>query len=161
MVQSRHTEIFRGCVKKKVNEQLRPEFNKRTKSLKLDDKAKEELFNKFIVCWDSGFRCFYCKKRMDLHFENEHSFTIDHTTPKAKNGKDKINNLEFICRDCNFQKKVMGSEEYRTKMEKIKSRKQKMEYWKARKAAEKDKQIREAYKDIFERASANENKPNS
>lgn len=137
-----------------MEEQLRKEFNKRIKALKLDEQAKEELFDKFKECWDTGFRCFYCRKRMELHFENEFSFSIDHTIPKAKNGQDVVQNLEFACRDCNLLKGDMNAEKYINNMERLKLRKQKREYWKARKASKKDKQTREAYKDIFQHINA-------
>jgi len=141
---------------------LRAEFTKRIKTFSLTDQAKQELFNKFKDCWDTGFRCFYCKKRMDLKFENEYSFTIDHTTPKAKGGQDTVQNLEFVCRTCNFLKGGMDTEKYMDNMERLTARKNKNEYRKARRATEKDKQTREAYKTIFElvgatRTEANEN----
>ena len=133
---------------------LRERYNKRIKALKLDNQAKEELFIKFIDCWNSGFRCFYCKKRMDLHFENEFSFSIDHTIPKVKNGQDIVQNLEFVCRDCNFLKGDMDAEKYLKNMERLKLRKKKREYFKARKASKKDERTREAYKDIFQMVNA-------
>ena len=91
---------------------------------------------------------------MDLKYENEYGWTIDHTIPRKVGGKDTVENLTFCCRDCNFQKKVMDAEEYRTKMEKIKLRKKKNEYWKAKKVSKKDEGVRESYKDIFEHIEA-------
>ena len=135
----------------KQQQLLRAEFNKRIKSLSLDPSAREGLFTKFEDCWNTDFRCFYCKRRMELHFENEFSFTIDHTVPKANHGQDTVENLEFACRICNFLKGDMDAEKYINNMERLKSRKKKKEYRKARKATEKDKQMRDAYKDIFER----------
>ena len=133
---------------------LRERFNKRIKSLKSDEQGKEELFNKFVNCWNTGFQCFYCKKRMDLHFENEFSFTIDHTIPKAKSGKDEINNLEFVCRTCNLLKGDRDAEKYENTMGWLIARKQKREYWKARRATKKGEQTREAFKDIFKMVNA-------
>ena len=133
---------------------LRYEFRKRIKSLKLDAQTREELFIKFKNCWDSGFRCFYCKKRMDLHFENEFSFTIDHTIPKVKNGLDIVENLEFVCRTCNFLKGNRDAEKYVNTIGWLIARKNKREYWKARKATKKDEQTRDAYKGIFEMVNA-------
>ena len=128
---------------------LRTEFNKRINTLKLDKQAREELFDKFKDCWDAGFRCFYCKRRMDLKFENEYSFSIDHTIPKAKQGQDTAQNLEFVCRTCNFLKGDMSAEEYTNNMERLIARKNKREYFKARKSSKKDLQTRESFKDIF------------
>lgn len=135
---------------------LRTEFNKRVGPLKLDFVEKDMLFDRFIRCWDAGFHCCYCNKRMDIKYENEYGWTIDHIISRKVGGKDTVGNLTFCCRDCNFQKKVMDAEEYRTKMEKIKLRKKKNESWKARKSTKKDEGTREAYKDIFKRVGANE-----
>ena len=133
---------------------LRTEFNKRIKALKLDEQAKEELFDKFKNCWDAGFRCFYCNRRMDLKFENEYSWTIEHFIPRAKGGKDEAENIEFVCRACNFLKGEMNPEQYINNRKRLSLRKQKMECWKARKSSKKDEQLRGAYKDIFERMGA-------
>ena len=116
------------------------EFNKRTKSLKLNEQAKEKLFIKFKDCWDTGFRCFYCDRRMDLKFENEYSWTIEHFIPRAKGGKDEAKNIEFVCRACNFLKGEMNPEQYINIHKRLKLKKQKMEHWKARKATKKDEQ---------------------
>ena len=137
-----------------MEEQLKTEFNKRTKSLKLNEQAKEELFNKLKACWESGFRCFYCKRRMDLKFENEYSWTIEHFIPRAKGGKDEAENIEFVCRACNFLKGEMNPKQYINTRKRLKLRKEKMEYWKARKSSRKDEQLREAYKGIFEMRDA-------
>ena len=137
-----------------MKEQPRKEFDKRTKTLKLDEQEKEELYGKFSACYVLGFKCFYCKRRMELHFENELSFSIDHTIPKAKNGKDEVNNLEFVCRDCNFLKGDMGAHRYVFNMGRRKRRKNNRESWKAKKSTKKDEQLREAYKDIFEMRDA-------
>ena len=137
-----------------MKNELRTEFSKRIKSLKLDEQAKEELYGKFCACWVKGFKCFYCKRRMELHFENELSFSIDHIIPKAKNGKDKNSNLEFVCRDCNLLKGDMDAKKYIDNMGRLKLRKKKNEYWKARKSTKQDARTREAYKDIFQHINA-------
>ena len=133
-----------------MNEQLRKEFDKRTKTLKLDGQQKEELYGKFSACYVLGFKCFYCKRIMELHFENELSFSIDHTISKAKNGKDEASNLEFVCRDCNFLKGDTDAHRYVFNMGRLKRRKNNREYWKAQKSSRKDEQTRESYKDIFQ-----------
>ena len=132
-------------------ENMRKEFNKRIKTLKLDEQAKGELYDTFIECWEKGFRCVYCRKRMELKFENELSFTIDHYLAKSKGGQDIPHNLVFCCRDCNLLKKDMDAEKYLENMERLKLRKQKREYRKARNSTQKDEQVREAYTEIFER----------
>ena len=138
----------------KREEELRTEFNKRIKALKLDEQAKEELFKIFKDCWNTGFECLYCGRKMSLHFENEYSFTIDHYLARSKGGKDTSNNLVFCCRDCNFLKSDMSAEKYLKNMERLKSRKNKRESRKARKSSKNDKRTRDAYVDIFERRTA-------
>ena len=138
----------------KQQQLLRAEFNKRIKSLKLSEETKEELFRLFKDCWNTGFECLYCGRKMDLQFENEHSFTIDHYLARSKGGKDIPDNLIFCCRDCNLLKSNMSVEKYLKNMEKLKLRKKKNEYWEARNSSKKDEQTRDAYKDIFERVTA-------
>jgi len=133
---------------------IRKEFDKRVKNLKLDDQAKEELYTKFSECFNNGFLCVYCNKRMDLKYENEYGWTIDHIIPRKDGGKDTAENLCFCCRDCNFQKKIMSAEDFRIKIGIIKKRKKKNEYWKARKTSKSDEQEREAYKNLFEMVEA-------
>ena len=129
--------------------QLKKEFDKRIKGLMLDEQEKEELYDTFIECWDTGFRCVYCRERMELEFENELSFTLDHYLAKSKGGQDRPHNLVFCCRDCNFLKGDMDAEKYINNMERLKLRKKKREYFKAQKATKRDERTRDAYKDIF------------
>ena len=124
----------------------------------MDGQAREDLFKKFLACWDAGFRCFYCKRIMELKFENEQtSFSIDHTIPKAKNGRDIMQNLEFVCRTCNLLKGNRDAENYINNMERLIARENKREYFKARKASMKDKRLRESFKDMFEMVNAKKN----
>ena len=136
-------------MKETEERQLRKEFDKRVKTLKLDKQAKEELFNRFSEMYNNGFKCAYCGKRMELKFQNEYGWTIDHIFPRAKGGKDEISNLEFVCRACNFLKGEMNPEQYINNLKRLKLRKQKREYFKAKKATKKDEGTREAFKDIF------------
>ena len=133
---------------------LRPEFNKRIKSLKLDEQAKEELYKIFKDCWNTGFECLYCGRKMSLHFENEHSFSIDHYLARSKGGKDTPDNLVFCCRICNFLKGNRSAENYLKDMERLITRKKKREYWKARKSSMKDKGLRDSYEQIFQHIKA-------
>ena len=132
---------------------LKKEFDRRVKTLNIDKAEKEELWGKFQKCWANGFKCAYCNNKMDLKYENEYGWTIDHVIPRYVGGKDNVENLTFCCRDCNFQKKIMNEEDYRTKMEKIKLRKEKREYFKAKKSTKRDERARDAYKDIFQMVS--------
>ena len=162
MIGERETEIieqsgdddYDAAVLHYAEKVLRTEFNKRIKSLRLDEQAKEELFKIFKDCWNTGFECLYCGRKMDLQFENEHSFTIDHYLARSKGGKDIPDNLVFCCRDCNLLKSDMSVEKYLKNMEKLKLRKKKNEYWLAKEAAEKDKDSRDSYAEIFKHVAA-------
>lgn len=52
--------------------------------------------------------CFYCKKTYAP--ETMH---IDHMTPIARGGSDRMSNLIAACRSCNFKKRAMTAEEFR------------------------------------------------
>jgi len=140
----------------KQQRQLRIEYNKRVNSLKLTKEAKGELFIKFQECFDNGFLCVYCNKRMELKYEDtELAFTIDHILAQVHGGSDNINNLTFACQSCNSMKGDKDVDWFVRNVKRLKLRKQRTEYWKARKASKKDEPTREAYKDIFERRGAN------
>ena len=130
-------------------EELRKELNKRIKTLTMDTETKEELFKKLLNCYENGFKCFYCKERMELKFENELGFTIDHTIPKAKNGKDNVGNLEFVCFQCNSMKADKDAGWFIKNVKRLKERKRRREEAKAIRAATKDKRVRDSYKQIF------------
>lgn len=138
-----------------MNEQLRKEFGKRTKLLKLDDQAKEELFRRFSELYEhGGFKCAYCNERMELKYgDTELAFTIDHIEAQVHGGTDDIFNLTFCCQSCNSMKKDKDVEWFVRNVKRLKERKRKTEYWKARNSTKKDEPIREAYKDIFERVN--------
>lgn len=137
-----------------MNEQPRTEFNKRTKVLNLSEEAKEELLLKFQACYNNGFLCLYCDKRMELKWGSELSFTIDHIISRRFQGEDSINNLAFVCRSCNYLKGSMSVVKYLKNMDRLKQRKNKREFFKAKSASKKDKATREAYQDIFNHLEA-------
>ena len=133
---------------------LRIDFNKRVKILKLDDQAKEDLFNRFSELYNNGFKCAYCNERMELKWGTELSFTIDHIIPRKLGGQDTLDNIAFTCRTCNFLKGDRQPDWFYPNIKRLKLRKKKNESWKARKSTKKDEGTREAYKDIFERVGA-------
>ena len=138
-----------------LKEDMRKEFNNRTKSLKLTKEAKEELFIKFQECFNNGFLCAYCNERMELKYGNtELAFTIDHVLARVRGGSDSINNLTFACQSCNSMKKDKDASWFADNVKRLKARKNKREYWKARKSSKKDERTRDAFKDIFERMGA-------
>lgn len=133
-------------------EKLRTIFNKRIKKLDMDAQEKDELFERFAELYNhGGFRCAYCNREMELFWgNNELSFTIDHVLARSRGGNDKPNNLLFCCQSCNSMKGDKYLSWFVSNVRKAKERKQKRELWKARKAAKKDKQARDAYKQILE-----------
>ena len=139
-----------------MNEELKKEFDKRVKVLKLDEEAKEELFDRFSELYKyGGFKCAYCDERMELKWgDTELAFTVDHVVPRAYGGSDSIGNLTFACQSCNSMKGDKSAGWFVNNVKRLKARKQKREYFKAQKATVKDKRLREAYKDIFEMRDA-------
>ena len=143
-----------------IEEELRIEFNKRIKTLKLDKSAKEELFGKVVVCFKDDFVCFYCKERMNLKWGSSLSFSIDHTIPRKLGGKDEIQNLEVICAQCNEMKGDKQPDWFFRNVKRLKERKRRREEQKAIRATVKDERKREAYKDIFQRLNAKKERKN-
>ena len=136
-------------------EQLEREFDKRVKVLgKIGKEVKEELHKNFINCYTQGFKCYYCGNKMELKWGSELSFTLDHYIPKSKSGLDTEENLVFCCRTCNLLKSNMDAQKYISNMERIRARKNKREYWKARTSSKKDERTRDAFKDIFQIVNA-------
>ena len=132
-------------------EELKKEFNKRLKTLKLDEQAKEELFDRFSEIYNNGFTCAYCDERMELKWgDTELAFTIDHVLARVRGGSDSIHNLTFACQSCNSMKGYKDAGWFTNNVQRLKIRKQKREYWKARKTTKKDERTREAFKDIFQ-----------
>ena len=139
-----------------LKEDIRTEFNKRTKNLKLDEHAREELFNRFSELYKyGGFKCTYCNERMELKYgDTELAFTIDHIKAQVHDGTDSIFNLAFACQSCNSMKGEKDVKWFIKNVKRLKLRKQKREYWKARESSKKDERTRDAFKDIFERVGA-------
>ena len=138
-----------------MNEELKKEFDKRVKTLSIDNKAKEELFDRFLETYNNGFKCAYCNERMELKWgDTELAFTIDHVLAKACGGLDSIHNLTFACQSCNSMKKDKDAGWFANNVQRLKLRKKKRETWKARKTTKKDEQTRAAFKDIFQMVNA-------
>ena len=136
-----------------MEEKLRIAFNKRTKNLKLDEHAREELFNRFSELYNyGGFKCAYCNERMELKYgDTELAFTIDHIEAQVHGGSDSIHNLTFACQSCNSMKKDKDAGWFMNNVKRLKQRKKKRECLKARKTTKRDERVRESYKDILER----------
>lgn len=149
------TEIPDGDIK-----HLKMEFSKRIKSLKLDEGAREELFDRFLALYKyGGFKCTYCDERMGLKYgDNELAFTIDHIEAQVHGGIDNIFNLTFCCQSCNSMKKDKDAGWFADNVKRLKLRKKKRETFKAIKSSKNDEQTRDAYKDIFLMVSAKKEK---
>lgn len=50
-------------------------------------------------------KCFYCNKDVS-------TFEVEHMTPKAKGGSNRIDNLTLSCHDCNRKKGTLTAEEF-------------------------------------------------
>ena len=87
---------------------------------------------------------------MELKYgDTKLAFTIDHIKAQVHGGTDDIFNLTFCCQSCNSMKKDKNAGWFADNVKRLKLRKKKNEYWKARKTSNKDKQTRESYKEIF------------
>jgi len=135
---------------------IEKEFNNRIKTLGLDKKEKEELYAKYVGSINNGFKCAYCDEKMDIEYETELSFTIDHIIPRSKGGDNEIYNLEFVCRNCNFLKGEKDVDWFLTNLDRLKQRKQKRELFTASKNAAKvtEERVRESYRQIFKMRAA-------
>ena len=74
----------------------------RTKRRKFSKGEKETLFK-----IQKG-KCMYCGKKMEMAY-----FDVDHKKPVAKGGKNRITNLQLLCRPCNARKGKMTDGEFR------------------------------------------------
>jgi len=136
----------------KIKEATRKEFDKRVKTLKLDEQEKEKLFNRFLELYNyGGFKCAYCDERMELKWgDTELVFTIDHVLARVHGGSDSIHNLTFACQSCNSMKKDKDAGWFANNVKRLKERKKKRETRKARKSPKKEERTRDAYKDMFQ-----------
>jgi len=57
-------------------------------------------------------KCMYCATALQL--TNLANVDIDHKTPVARNGSDKIGNLQLLCKPCNKLKGAYNDAEFRT-----------------------------------------------
>jgi 5-methylcytosine-specific restriction endonuclease McrA len=60
-----------------------------------------------LIDRDGGFFCFYCKSPLD------DSYHIDHKTPYARGGENRLDNLALACLQCNQEKHSKTLDEYR------------------------------------------------
>lgn len=138
---------------------LKTAFEKRVRNWGLKSEVKEELLEKFIDCFYSGFLCYYCGERMKLKFGSESSFSIDHAVPRAHGGKDSTENLKFVCWRCNKYKNDGNEDWFTRNLNAIKEKRIKrirtVELPKAIRTSARDKRARESYKDIFAQINAN------
>lgn len=66
------------------------------------------------TCIDSGFRCFYCNKKLKVRdkYPFKDVLSIDHKIPISRGGNSKINNLVVCCYGCNMKKGNLTAEEF-------------------------------------------------
>lgn len=132
-------------------EKLRTAFNRRIRKLDINPQAKGELFERFLDCWNNGFKCAYCEKRMELKWgDTELAFSIDHVLARLHGGTDSVHNLCFCCSSCNSMKSDHDAGWFACNVNRLKARKKKRDFFKARKTSKKDEGARAAFKGIFE-----------
>jgi 5-methylcytosine-specific restriction endonuclease McrA len=57
----------------------------------------------------TGFKCWYCGRKMEMGNDNDAACSIDHRIPLSKGGVNAIENIVYCCHACNTSK---GSEIY-------------------------------------------------
>jgi hypothetical protein len=58
---------------------------------------QKQIVNKFIELNTQQKECAHCNCK-------EGTFHVDHILPIAKGGRDEVNNMQFLCEDCNLRK---------------------------------------------------------
>src|SRR5690348_699969 len=71
-------------------------------------KGNKDKIIMVLIGRDGGTRCRYCKRSL-----RRSEITIEHLTPKARGGSNKIGNLAISCADCNNDKGDLTDEEYK------------------------------------------------
>jgi 5-methylcytosine-specific restriction endonuclease McrA len=61
-----------------------------------------------VLCWASGWRCFYCK----LGPLNERTAVKEHMVPLARGGSNAIGNIAVSCATCNNKKRTKTVDEF-------------------------------------------------
>jgi len=72
-------------------------------------KMPEEIYD--VLYKAQKGKCMYCGARLQL--TNRANVDIDHKTPVARNGSDKIGNLQLTCKPCNKLKGPYKDDEFR------------------------------------------------
>ena len=69
-----------------------------------------ELVKLARVYMMTGFKCWYCGKKMQVGVNYDHdACTIDHRIPLCRGGTNAIENIVYCCHECNMKK---GEGEY-------------------------------------------------
>jgi len=80
------------------------------------------MWGKLLKWWRENGHCEYCGKKIDL-YDNKSPWlnllSFDHRTPIAHGGDSRINNIAFVCVQCNFLKSTLTEQTYRKMIEKI------------------------------------------
>ena len=73
---------------------------------RIGKREQEEL--RTLLATKQRNRCMYCGKRMEPSY-----FEIEHKTPVARGGSDRIVNLQLVCTPCNKRKGAATDGEFR------------------------------------------------
>lgn len=80
---------------------------RKTLSWKMSEKKRAAIYEK------SNGRCFYCGAKLSYEIGLDNTMHIDHITPRAKGGRNNIENLNPSCKLCNLSKGKKNLDEYR------------------------------------------------
>lgn len=73
-------------------------------------RIRRQLYRRQIMQGAMYIHCHYCGTRL-----TPMTATVDHVTPLAKGGTNRLSNLVLACRRCNYAKGAMLPEQFRSK----------------------------------------------
>ncbi len=79
-------------------------FYEPPKRKNIGKKVKELLYK------DQSGKCMYCGRKLGIAY-----LQVDHKTPVARKGSDRVTNLQLLCSPCNTRKGDMTNGEFRKK----------------------------------------------
>lgn len=116
---SRRWDVMSG--EKEPEDSLRQAFENRWRNLKkrsegkgLEMPNKEKLWRKVKKSWEKGFRCKYCKRKMEIKDKlHLRSFSLEHRKSIDAGGDNSLENIEIACGKCNMVKGTLDAKTFR------------------------------------------------
>ena len=87
------------------------------------ERASLKVFEDCLIeCYDNGFRCYYCNRKLQLNAKYPFYLTpsIDHYIPISKGGLDEDYNIVACCYVCNLVKGSLSGDLYEEVIEHLK-----------------------------------------